>query len=484
LELLRSQDPMRFRETISAVIGGASPEVRYHALRLLRSVDMDAALECLRECVRDAEPVSRLKAVRELTLIPFEHTEVLLLDVMGCESRTLILVAASICVAMNPSPELPVKLYDMFALARGEKQQILKMLLHLCVNTLKESGLLKVGVQEYLAHLQQQIQVRKHELQKRFMMRDLSDVDPDTRLTAMRWLQDYIEDPEVLSACRERQSVETDPDCRLLLKTMLDSMAPSVAVPGETTVPPSPPTPQQELQEMQQRLKGGGPMGQERNRLRDLFEREEQKSLQIQVVRLSARYGETEDVPWLRALLGHQNPAVVAEAIRGVGRLDLDTLLHTMNRWLTHADPRIRKAGLEVYLQHDKEQALGYIRHMIDSPQPVGRKAAIALLMMLDYATAEPFLVRMYAQEPRSGLRDQVAAILSTNPSMHGLLALFDGTHDSGGELLDEEEGVWATALANAEKVMKRPAVALEQECARRHTQQREAWRAATAKAV
>ncbi len=483
LELLKNHAPQKFREVICQVVEKAGADVRFHALRLLRSLDLDAALECLRECVRDADPVSRLKAVRELALLPFEHTEVLLLDVMGCENRLLILVAASICMAVNPSPELPLKLYDMCALSRGEKQQVLKMLLHLCVGTLQASGLLKVEVQEYLAQLQQQIRLRKHELQKRFMLRNLTDSDPNTRLTAIRWLQDHTDDTEVVKALQERSRQEDDLDCRALYETILETSTPTVESAASATHAAVEPTPQQELHDIEARLKTGALSERERLRLRELFDREGQKPLQIQIARLIAQYGTVEDIPWLRALLGHQSPAVIAEAIRGIARLDLDTLLHTMNRWLTHSDPRIRRAGLEVYLQHDKEQALGYIRHMIDSPQTAGRKAAVALLLMLDYSTAEPFLIRMYAQEARSGLKDQVAAILSSNPSMQGLMALYEGTHDAG-EVRDDDKSTWTTALANAEKVMKRPAGLLEQECARRYAQQRETWRAATTRAV
>ncbi|MBF0543873.1 MAG: HEAT repeat domain-containing protein [Candidatus Riflebacteria bacterium] len=167
------------------------------------------------------------------------------------------------------------------------------------------------------------------------------------------------------------------------------------------------------------------------------------KSAVFEILTLFEKFGKKDDSRLLSNLLKHQDVSIQARAIRTCGKLDLDTVLLQLNVYLQHEDPRVKIAGLEIFLESDKEGALRFIKAMSEATQVHIRGQALSLFPRIEYAFAEPLAISMFRVETDPELKNQLGIFLAMNPSEGGVIEIFRESHGFSGKLKQELRDIW-----------------------------------------
>jgi HEAT repeat protein len=477
MDLLHAQRLDRFKEEAARFLTADDLDTRLQAIRRLRTVDPAEARNFLAALLGSPDPFVRQKAQREMFLFPFREAESLYWNRLGRESRPLLLVLTGSALAMNPEPDLPLKVYDLLVPTRGLRAQILKQILQQTVAVIQASGILQVPYDEYLATLKERLEKRKIWINCQIALKDLEAPDLETRLAAIQVLRLGVGFPKVREALQRRESLEPDEELREHLAAALGKEKEEISPAGlrakvaDETFFDLPPKAQRLYLNTIARQQA---FDEVQGVLPTLFSYPLERSTLLNLLTMVARFGSTLDARPLLPLLQAEDPAVLAAAIKAVGRLDLDRIATDIPRLLQHDEIRVKSAALEVYLQTDKESALGYVRGMLKTPQTAARRNGLMLLAIIDYPSAEPLLLEFFARERSSELRQQAASIIAGNATPDGMHVLFEATFSDAGTPRPDLIDLWDSACQAAIPHIGPDRAAIEQACAERRRHARE----------
>lgn len=476
LSLLHQRDESAFKRQVRTGLTSRSFRVQLHAVHLLRLVDSNEALKYIKAFLFHKNQLIRQRALRELMLIDFVRVENLFLQYLGTEIQPLLLVKAGFVAAFNPSREFPLKIYDIMLLAKDQKKHIMQLILRQSVEAVQAAGLLDQPLEAYMADLKKQIDRRRAEIIIRCAVRDLASPRRELRAAAIERLSPYAASPAIIQALKKHLAVESDAELQKNISLLLEP-AP-VPTPATTAAAKPIASPQafpeslsfMKLPLMEQRrllkdISDNAGFLAARRTLLDLLSSDIKKSLVLEVLKVINEFGSRIDVAAILPLLENAEPPIMAMAVKTLGKLDLDSILPTLNRFLADDDPRIKAAALEVYLVADKEGAVQYLSSMLRSTSADTRRIGLSLLPQLDYPSAEPLLMRMLKYEANDELIVQASYMVAANPTRDGLELLFANTHDKLGELQPGSEEIWQLAMISAESVFNQPAIEIESAC-------------------
>ncbi|NLF97886.1 MAG: HEAT repeat domain-containing protein [Candidatus Riflebacteria bacterium] len=478
LSLLHQRDEDVFKRQVRTGLTSRSFRVQLHAVHLLRLVDSNEALKYIKAFLFHKNQLIRQRALRELMLIDFSRVENLFLQYLGTEIQPLLLVKAGFVAAFNPSREFPLKIFDIMLLSKDLKKHIMQLILRQSVEAVQAAGLLDQPLEAYMADLKKQIDRRRAEIIIRCAVRELASPRRELRAAAIERLSQYAAYPSIIQALKKHLEIESDDElkksiCLLLEPVTVPAAERETAAPAKSAEEPKAfPGPQSflklPLMEQRRLLKGisdNTSFLAARHTLFDLLNSDIKKSLILDILKVIYELGSRIDVPSILPLLESSEPPIKAMAVKTLGKLDLDSILPTLNQFLADEDPRIKSAALEVYLFADKEGAVQYLSSMLRSAVADTRRIGLSLLPQLDYPSAEPLLLRMLKYEANDELIVQASYMVAANPTRDGLELLFANTHDKLGELKPGAEEIWQMAMISAESVFDQPAVDIEAAC-------------------
>ena len=476
LSLLHQRDEITFKRQVRTGLTSRSFRVQLHAVHLLRLVDSNEALKYIKAFLFHKNQLIRQRALRELMLIDFARVENLFLQYLGTEIQPLLLVKAGFVAAFNPSREFPLKIYDIMLLAKDHKKHIMQLILRQSVEAVQAAGLLDQPLEAYMVDLKKQIDRRRAEIIIRCAVRDLASPRRELRAAAIERLSQYAAHPSIIQALKKHLEVESDVELKKSISMLLEPAPAEVpektAEAGQAVAPQAFPGPLSflKLSLVEQRrllkdLSDNTSFLAARHTLFDLLNSDIKKSLVLDILKVINEFGSRIDVPAILPLLDNSEPPVMAMAVKTLGKLDIDSILPTLNRFLADEDPRIKSAALEVYLVADKEGAVQYLSSMLRSATADTRRIGLSLLPQLGYPSAEPLLLRMLKYEGNEELIVQASYMVAANPTRDGLELLFANTHDKLGELKPGHEEIWQLAMISAESVFNQPPVEIEAAC-------------------
>ncbi len=468
IDLLHAHNIEGFKEQIALPLASSHLGIKMHAIRRLRSVDPAEAMTYLRMLLNDPDPLIRQKALRELLLVPFAEAETAYLQFLSTETRPTLLVAAGLAVAFNPDPDLPLKIYDIFLVSRGAKQQILQLVLNELVDSIRQAGILKESPQDYVARLKERLQKRRQVILIQHTIRELTNPDASLRQAAVERLRPFAGDPVVAEALRRRLTEETDEDIKAILvacTAQAEQQAVQHLVDAVTSgdfydlAPP-------QQRALINSVNDQAAFNTARASLKVLLLGNLHRSVLLETVVRIGNFGQSGDVTVLLPLLQHAEPGVVAAAVKACGQLDVDALLPTLNKLLQHDDPRVKAAALEVYVLADKEGAVQYLSSMVRAANPTTRRQALTLMPLLDYPSAEPILTYLFISEPLEEIKLQAGYMLAANPTREGIKTLYRGTHADQGKVKRGWQELWDAGLVAAQQTLGLSNEDIEAQCA------------------
>lgn len=470
LSLLQMRDENAFKRQVRAGLTSRSFKVQLHAVHLLRLVDSAEALKYIKAFLFHKNQLIRQRALRELMLIDFASVENLFLQYLGSEVQPLLLVKAGFVAAFNPSRDFPLKIYDIMLLARGHKKHIMQLVLRQSVEAVQAAGLLDQPLDAYMAELKKKIDLRRSEIIIRCAVRDLVSADRDLRASAVERLAQYAGYPSIIQALKKHLELETDPDLKNSITLLLEPARPvqEKAVAAPEGFPGVPDFMALGLIEQRKRLadiQDNKTFLAARQTLLALLKADIKKGILLDILRTIDKFGSRIDAQSVLPLLESREPPVMSMAIKVLGKLDIDSLLPLLNRFLADEDPRIKAAALEIYLVADKEGAVQYLSSILRAASADTRRIGLSLLPQLDYPSAEPLLLRMLKYEGNSDLIIQAAYMVAANPTRDGLEHLFAFSHNKLGEINPGYEDIWQLAMISAESVFAQSAADLETAC-------------------
>ncbi len=453
IDLLHSQHLDRFKERAASFLTSDDIEIRLHAIRKLRSFDPAEAQTYLRSMLSARDPMIRQRGIRELLLVPFSESEALYLAYLAAEPVPLLLSLAGSAVAMNPSADLPLKLYDIFAGLRGTRAHILQLVIKQLIASIKASGILEESIEQYLEKLKEALRKRKLQTACRIALNDLTHEEPETRLAAVRILVQGLDVPKVREALEQLQMRETTEEIRELLLQVLGKTHDEYSI--ETLRRIVRDGSFYDLDPKSQRRHLSAIRDQEsftelRETIGILLLAKLDRSVLLHLFDRISTHGVRWDPKPMFPHLKHEDPGVVAAALRTIGRFDIDCISYEIPNYLRQDDVRIKTAALELYLVSDRASALQYLTGMLKSPQMKVRKNSLSLLATVDFASVQNLLLEYLPAEKNAELRTQAAFILATNPTREGFSVLYRCTHDVNGVILPDTQDLWDAVIAGA----------------------------------
>jgi hypothetical protein len=473
LSLIQSQNIELFKTNISKGLKSDSIKIKLHAVHLLRSIDEIEAVKFTSSFLFHRNPLVRQRALRELMLFSFSLVEPIFIRFLSREVQPLLLVKAGFVTSFNPSAELPLKIFEVYQLARGIKKHILQLILKQLVESVKSAGILKQSFEEYMGELKQKIDQKRSELVIRCAVKDLANEDRNLRISAVDRLAAYVEFPSIKNVMSEHLKIENDQEICAVLENLL---VPSANFSDEVEEQKFAETSFEdvdrflalEIKEQKRwlrQIKTDEHWHNNRSFLIKLVKSGLQKNILLEIMKVFEHFGSRIDSPHLMPSLEQKNPSIVSAAIKTIGQIDLDVILPHLNRFLADEDPRIKSAALEIYILADKEGAIQYIDSMLRSASAPTRRIGLSLIPQIDYASAEPLLWNMLKYEANAELRLQAFYMIAANPTQEGIFKLFSITHDKTGEARKGYEEIWELALTSGENYFSTSAREIEEDC-------------------
>ncbi len=474
LSLLQQRDVNAFKKQVRVGLTSKSFRVQLHSVHLLRQVDCDEAIRYIQAFLFHKNALIRQKALRELTLINFAKVENLFLQYLGLEIQPLLLVKAGFVAAFNPSAEFPLKIYDIMTVSTGIKKHILQLILKQSIEAVQAAGILKTGVEEYVAGLKQRIAFRRSEQIIRCAIADLTSIDASLRASAVERLSQYAENESIKNALKKHFASETSDEVKALIEPLIsEERARSQAAPAAVSATATSFPRVDEFLQLSMKdqravivaLNSSESYLAARQTLLPLLKSGVKKNVVLEILKTVGRLGTRIDSPTVAAFLNDKDPSVTAQAVKTLGFIDIDAMLPGLNGFLAADDPRVKSAALEVFLKADKEGAVQYLQSMLKSGAIATRRIGLSLLPQLDYPSAEPMLWRLLTHEANLELQMQAGYMVAANPTQEGMFRVFAFTHNKNGDLKPGFEEIWRAALISAETVFQHPAADIEQEC-------------------
>ncbi len=467
LQLLIDKVPQEVGRFLPRLLSAEDPRLRSLAIQGLAAIDLESALEHIDAMLVSAQPASRGFAIRNCLFLPFDRVKPLLLKSLAVECFPELIEKSGAILRSNPDPETPYRLWELIERAPSKLQPALKGVLQGVCQSLRDSGLLGEGFQEFQDHLQEWVhrRVAIHKVQTWLerepdpeMPEDGNADTPDPTSPYIRWALEQALSWDLPSSARQRVACLLAPPSLPTPTTVAPTTPdgptgptrPTGLAPG-TSPPPAPATsPTTAVEEGAPR--GSSPVGPLTATPSD-----PQKALLLRLNQL-----QDQDRQEARALLGdlltkgNHPPAVLAAAFRAAARLRFlefvipaerllksnhESLLAAVLDYLGTADPdrvmpflgkflqsrsrRVKGAALELIRRLDPPRALSALEFMLSNRDESEQEQALACMVHFEFSLIRKLLTDFLARNPPEAMFLKGLCLFQANPEKENLYPLY-----------------------------------------------------------
>ncbi len=461
LQLLIDKVPQEVGRFLPRLLSADDPRLRSLAIQGLAAIDLESALEHIEAMLVSSQPASRGFAIRNCLFLPFERVKPLLLKALAVECFPELIEKAGAILRSNPDPETPYRLWELIERAPAKLQPPLKGVLQGVCQSLRDSGLLGDGYQEFQAHLQEWVhrRVAIHKVQAWLErepdpdLPDGGDLDPpDPSSPYIRWALEQALTWDLPSAARQRVACllappQLSPATTVTPPTADASPAPSLergptptsrtAVPSQTAPPPPAPAasagaasaaPTDPTQALLFRL----------HRLQD-EDRQEARTLLAEVLtkgshpppvlatafRTAARLRFLEFVIPAERLLKTNHESLLAAVLEYLGTADPDRVMPFLGKFLQSRSRRVKGAALELIRRLDPPRALSALEFMLSNREEAEQEQALACMVHFEFSLIRKLLTDYLSRHPPEALFLKGLCLFQANPEKDNLYPLY-----------------------------------------------------------
>lgn len=422
VEALEKLSPDSLKDLIVPLLVNPIHGIRSRAIRLLYRWDPQEAINHFEAALFSEDANDRNAALFHAFFFPFPEIEPLMLRFVAIEDSPALLEKAGFLFRANPAPEVPLQLIEIRENCLGEKRKVINEILTGVIQSLHQTGLVKMTPAELTLELEEVYQRRKASQLIEGYRLSLASGDAEIRKQAALRLCDFTR----LGYAEARKCLdawigsEADPDVRAAVGSRLAGLDVLPAAGADL-----------DLQAMQpeQRMRllaglDGERLKKIRPKLRE-FMRDctpEERLLTIQTL---GRVGEKRDTELITGYMGGSDHAVTAAVIEALGALDLDVLSPYLPKLIQHPADEVRAVAVRIFSLFDKKQALSLVEKMFSLIQPKQRAYAISCASQFDFPSVREMLISSVQREHDPENIGQYIAIFKGNMDEELWISIF-----------------------------------------------------------
>ncbi len=221
LESLVTLAPQHLVKQLPLFLSSPEPRLRALAVWGLVAVDPDEALQHLQGMLLGSETRTKMAAIGNLFLLPFESVKPVLLQFLAAEQDLELLEEAGALVAMNPDLDMPFTLATMAEQSWPQKTALLERLVDAAAEAVEAAGLSGTDHAGYLARLASFRERRSAMLFVQDWLTRLDAADADVEIELVALMRVCIGGEPVRLALREARLWNLTPKARQILDRVL-----------------------------------------------------------------------------------------------------------------------------------------------------------------------------------------------------------------------------------------------------------------------
>ena len=416
---LESRSPEEVRSFIVPLLLHQSPAIQTTAIRLLYRWDPDEALQHFRALLLGESPQERVAALTLGYFFPFSVVRPFLMQFLSLENDPELLKRAGWLFQVNPQPDLPLQLGEVWDTTTGSKRDQLGRVLLEVITGLSAAGLTTSTPQDFLQELRQTIRRLRLQAMLTHFQQVFDTGDRHEREGIVERMESFSHLPEVRNLLVRLLKQENDVTLRTRIALNLglpahsrhDPLPPTsaTATTTATETPVSSPSPislPESKDELYQQLQSGS---------------DEEKG---QAIRVLGAQGRPADVPKLRTFVTHSAPTVSAAAIDALRESDSEWLAGLLPKLVQSIEPRVREAAIRAFIHCDKRQALTLVEQLLGSGALKQRSAGIFAMGFFDFPSVRELAAGALVNEENPEHQKFLGELFLTHLDEEGFLLL------------------------------------------------------------
>ncbi|MFZ2960701.1 MAG: HEAT repeat domain-containing protein [Candidatus Ozemobacteraceae bacterium] len=420
IEALEKINPDDLKAFIVPLLINSSTGIQSKAIRILYRWDQQEALRHFEVMLFSEEPQERQTALSQAYFFPFPSIEPFLMKFLGMESDVELIKKAGFLFQVNPQPEEPLRLTEVWETSSGEKRQLIGQILTGVVEALSKAGLVDKPPKEILEELREQYRKRKIIYLVDQCRIALESDNPEHRWGAFHRVEKLFRSgiSESLSLLADHFSKESDPELKEKIRQFLGITKNKEA--GQKEEP--------ERLSLLERIQWLNTLSlasfkQYRKTLLKIMETGSEEEI-LPIIHAFETFGETSDAPFLKSFLKDAPPNVLAATVEAFRALDFETLIPYLPKLVQHPDEKIRELAVQAYVFYDKKQALTFVEQMLGAPKPLRREAGIFALGYFDFLSVKDQILAVFEKETDLDNLRQIGSIIKGNISLDFFIQL------------------------------------------------------------
>ncbi|MBI3039557.1 HEAT repeat domain-containing protein, partial [bacterium] len=216
VDALAKMSPDRIETMLVPLLTNPSPGVRSQAIKNLLKLDPIEALKHYEAMLFSRDPTEKQMALFHAYFFPFEKIESAMLKFISFEQDAGLIAKAGHLFIINPSPETPLRLLDLFEHSTGPKKSELQRIILELIRFLEKTGEISQPASQFLDELKKTY-IEKKNLQVVYRCKNLlNSRQIEDRLKAIEKLIELKSRGNVGAAnlLSEHSQTETDPGIR------------------------------------------------------------------------------------------------------------------------------------------------------------------------------------------------------------------------------------------------------------------------------
>jgi HEAT repeat protein len=427
VEALERLNPDDVRSFIIPLLLHSSPGIQTTAIRLLYRWDPGEALNHFRAMLFGNLPSERQAALTIGYFFPFPAIFPSLLEFLSLENDPDLLKSAGRLFQVNPQPDVPHQLAEVWETTVGRKREQLGAVLLEVIRALSAAGLTELSPRDFLQSLREKIRERRLEAMVDHFQQTFESADQTEREIIISRMESFSHFSPIrkllVQFFRQVEELPLRTRIALILGLPPEQRSPEA---GPAMKPVSAPNSPLEISETASReelyrvLQTAG---------------DDQKATAIRV--LGSR-GNPGDIEKLRTYLNHPAPGIIAATIEALSEMDSEWLSAFLPRLVLSGETAIRDAAIRALIHCDKRQALTLVEQLLGSGQHKGRSAGVFSLGFFDFPSIRELAAQALKMEENPDHFRYLGDLFLTHMNEENLVLLIEQIEAASDKLRPE----------------------------------------------
>lgn len=383
INALETIDPTNLQGIVEPLLTSSTIDTKAQAIQVLYKWNKTEAIKHFRALLLSSNRAEKALALHHAQRLNYSEMEALLLEMLGTELDTSLLLSLSKIFIQNAHLQLPIMLHQKITKLSGEQQKLSKGILLNVIRQLSKIGLIEVSVQDYLKKLKENSIIA----QPKEITKPIAPIEASVE--------------SVLEAGNE-EKVSLDLESTLANYSFLSE------------------------KEKIQFIHKITPEFFINNRpsLFSIMTLAEDKELGA-FIRLIGRFGNEEDALKIKSLCKSNNPDIVCSCIKALSTLDIEFLCLYIPQFLQDKNGKVRMTATRVVAQIDPSRIVSLLTGMISSPNTRLRNLGVSTSMLVDFNLVRQPLINALAKEKSLELLEKISTVLASNPDKEMLSEVY-----------------------------------------------------------